>query len=275
MYERRYHASVLKGNNDSPKRHLFPWKRIAIITSCLLFLGGIFALIRAPGFQIRSVVVIGTQVADPMEVSQFVLNELQGTYLYVFPKTSVLLISTDALVSRISAKFPRFKSIDIDRSGMTTLDISVAEYPGVYLWCDADEVCSFMDETGTVFADAPYFSGSAYLKIYAGDRSQYPFVPVSQGQIHLVKRLTERLEVIDIEPLSFRFENDRKLTVVFNHHSAHASMYFDPTRDIDGALESLYSGLRTPAMTKLFHDPSNVLEYLDLRFSNKLIYKFR
>jgi len=275
MYERTYNSRVLK-TEEKPtkkKRRGISWVHIVVIGGIFLILVVVVLLIRAPKFQVRSINVIGTTVAEPLDISDFVLNTLGGNYLWIFPKSSVFLISNDAVASAVKNAFPRLNSVVVDRDGLSSLRVTVTEYPGVYLWCD--DACSFMDENGTVFADAPYFSGSAYLKIYSGERAPYPFTPISPEELTLVAHLKERLEAIDIIPLSVRFESGHKLSVSFNHYTHVAALYFDPTEDTERALATLYSGLRTESVARLYHDESKVLEYLDLRFVNKLIHKFQ
>lgn len=272
MYERTYRNRVLKTDQQKPQPKKVSWKRVIIISSVMLILVGIVVMMKTPKFQVQKVTVVGTNVVDPSDVSTFALNTLDGTYLWILPKTSVFLVSPQTLGSAIKEAFPRFDTVTVDRSSMDTLRVTVTEYPGVYLWCDDN--CSFMDEKGTVFADAPYFSGSAYLKLYIGAREQYPFHPITPSQVQLVAQLKKQLEAIDIIPLSIRFVSDHKITVDFIHHTSHAQIYVDPSENIDTTLETLYSALRTEAVAKLYRDPSKTLEYLDVRFANKLIYKF-
>ncbi len=273
MYERSYHATVLKSDSAprAPKR--FPWKRVVWIVSVLIVLTGVVLFVRAPQWQVRQVVVEGTSVADPEDISQRVLASLEGNYAYILPRTSIVLVSTKSIEQMIRAQFPRFKEVSVERDSMYSLMVSVVEYPGVYLWCD--EACSFMDETGTVFADAPYFSGSAYLKVYAGERAAYPFRPISGELLKNIAYIYEQLQAIDITPLSMTLTTDDTLTVAFIHYNSTALIYFDPTSDVDRALETLYTALRTAPLSRLYHSSTAVLEYLDARFGNKLVYKFQ
>jgi hypothetical protein len=273
--QRRYQKSVLKYDKESPLPKMFPWKRFIGVLSVVAFLVVIIVLIRAPRFQVKTVTVTGTNVTDPLDVSDFVMTSLSGRYLLFLPKTSILLVSTDQLAQKIKDHFPRFKTVVVERGAMDVLTVTTVEHGGAYLWCDPAEICSFMDTTGTVFADAPYFSGSAYLKIFIGQRAPYPFQPITAEQVALVTKIKEHLEAIDITPLSFSFDTEHKLSVVFVHGVSRVTIFLDPASDVDSALETLYSGLRTEPMLSLYHNTKNVLEYLDVRFSKKLIYKFK
>lgn len=275
MYHRSYHERVLKSDTPKQKKTRIKWKSIAIGVGTAALISALVVIIRAPRLQVTEVVVEGAQVADPFEVSQFVLGTLDGTYLRIFPKTSIVLISPDTLTQSIARAYPRFKSVAVDRASMQKLVVSVEEYPGVYLWCDTTDACSFMDAQGTVFADAPYFSGSAYLKVYGGTRSPYPFTAFNPTQMQMIATLSDKLPGIDIEPLSVSFVSDKTVVVRFVHNQREAQIRFDPTTPIDAQLDILYSGLRTQPLSRLYHDRAQVLEYLDVRFDNKLVYKFQ
>ncbi len=270
MYERTYHANVLKKEEETKKRPSFSWKKTFIIFGALIFCALIIFLIKVERFQVKSVEVLGTKVADPIDVSQFVMGQLQGDYLWFLPKTSIILVGPKKMADDISEHFPRFKNVSVERSGMSGLSVNIEEYPGVYLWCD--EECSFMDETGVVFAEAPYFSGSAYLKIYIGERKDYPFQPITIDQLKKVKIITEKLSTIGIEPTEFHFGPERKLTVIYLNNAKTVEIYFDATSNIEADLETLYTGLQTEPLASMYK--TQVLKYLDLRFSNKVVYKF-
>ncbi len=275
MYERTYNNRVLKTNEEpttKKKRGGISWKRVVLGASLVLLGALVVWMLRTPRFQVQRVQVQGVSVVDPSDVSQYTQNLLEGNYLWVFPRTSIFLVSPETLSSAIKERFSRFSSVAIDRDGMSALRVQVKEYPGVYLWCDTD--CAFMDEEGTVFADAPYFSGSAYVKIYKGAREQYPFQPLTKEDLALIKTLKDSLPGIEIVPLSMHFESSHKLVIVFTHGTHQAEIYFDPSEPVQEALQTLYSGLKSEVVASQYHNANKVLRYLDVRFANKLIYKF-
>lgn len=275
MYAQTYHSRVLKSDTGPKEKKPFPWMRFIVIACIVAVATGFVFLIRAPKFQVLNVNVVGANVADPTEISQYVIDTLEGNYLWILPKSSIILAAPDQVRENVAQQYPRFKTVDVDRDSMSSLRVTVTEYPGVYLWCDSTDTCSFMDEQGTVFADAPQFSGSAYLRIYSGDRAAYPFRPLTEKQVALVTQINDRLTAIDIHPLSFAFVADRELRVAFFHNGAQVDILFDPDDNVVTALDTIYTGLRTQPFARRYHDPAQILDYIDVRFGNKLVYKFR
>jgi hypothetical protein len=273
MYERTYRSTVLKKEVPPvPAPTGIRWKRILLCAISLIVIGGVIFLIRASWLQVRSVSTTGTDVADPEEISQFVESKLEGRVLYIFPKTSTVIISTHALESELKQAFPRLETVTIHRDSMHSLAVRVNEYDRKYLWC-TDSTCYFMDEKGTVFAEAPYFSGNAYPKIMIGELAPLPFKPITTEQLEFVETIKSRLEAISLTPTVFQFVSAHELAVSFIHRDTEAKILFDPTRDLESSLQALFTGMRAPAFALEY--ASKQLEYIDLRFSNKMVYKFK
>lgn len=275
MYERSYHAKVLRAEQPEKKKRGISWRKVLWSSVCVVLLVGIVTLIKLPQMQVRTVTVTGTNVADPNDVSYFVMSMLEGRYLRFLPKTSILLVNTDTLAEQIKFTFPRFKDVAVGRSDLTTLEVTVSEYPGVYLWCGDDGACSFMDETGTVFAPAPYFSGTAYIKLYGGVRGEYPFVPIASANISSVQTIIDRLKDIQVEVIEARLRSAHWLDVAIMHRGKTAHLYFEPTKDVDAMLDAFYTGIKTEPLASKYRDDTQTLEYIDLRFANKIVYKFQ
>jgi cell division septal protein FtsQ len=276
MYEQTYHKTVLKTDaKNTREKKPVNWKSVMRLLIGATVIAGIIVLIRLPRLQVKTVNVVGANVADPGDISEFVQEQLQGNKLFIFPKTSIFLVSARSLEKNIKKQFPRFQMVSVTRANFSTLTVSVTEFQGIYLWCTDESTCYFMDQNGTAFAPAPYFSGNAYLKIFAGQPQALPFQAVSSAQLNEITLLIGRLSSIAINPEEFHFINDHELDVDFSHNGHQAQLLFDPTMNVNSALETLYTGLRTdPLMTK-FHDASQVLQYIDLRFANRVVYKFQ
>jgi hypothetical protein len=276
MYERNYHKTVLKTEEKPAKKGTrINWKLIILLTALAIVLVGSVFIIRLPSWQVKDVEVAGAQVADPGDVKEFIQNELKGNKLFFLPRTSIVLVPERSLEKKLKEQFPRFQTVSVSRKSFSALTVTVSEYQGIYLWCVDDNTCYFMDEKGIAFAPAPYFSGSAYPKIFVGEAHEVPFQALSAAQLEMTQLLLTRLPAISIIPTEFHYLSDHKLEVHFNHDGHQAMLIFDPTTDTLQALQALFTGLRTNPLATKFRDSGEVLEYIDLRFSNRVVYKFQ
>jgi len=277
MYERNYHGRVLEDDTQSKPKKKFSWKNALLIGVCVVLVGGFVTLTQLTRLQVRTVTVVGAVSADPKDISEFVMNNLTGKWLYVFPKTSVVLLPDRTLGRDIQRAFPKFETVSVARSGAQTITVTVKEYDGVHLWCDpVTTQCSFMNAEGVVFAEAPFFSGSAYIKISGGEKGEYPFVPLRETDLALVTFLLEKLRAIAIEPAEFHFTTRPDNVVILYYHDGNPTeIVIDPEVDIQTTLGALFTALRTPPLSTRYRDGTSVLQYIDLRLPNKVVYKFK
>jgi hypothetical protein len=285
MYERTYNNKVLRqrASEEDPKekrrRRRFPWRRAIRISIWVLLVALAVMLIRLPQLRVTEVTVVGTNVADPEDVSLFVRSQIEGNFLYVFPKASMLLVPTASVTKWTTRQFPRFASVDVRRKGVHGLIVTVVEHQGAYLWCgnegQEDPSCFFMTKDGLVFAPAPFFSGDAYPKLYIGQKQELPFSPLTDKQLAMVQLLLERLPSIGIEPIAFREVSEHELDVIFSHNNRDARLMLDPGVDVAHMLENLATALATDPLHKDFMSSTKQLDYLDARFANKVVYKFK
>ncbi len=277
MYERTYHKTVLKREDDEPQKEptRIDWKRILWIFVAIVIIVETVILIRLPKVQVTHIVVVGAHVADPGDITEFVNQELQGKDLFILPKTSIFLVPEHKLEKDLKQNFSRLQTVDVSRKNFSTIVVTVTEYQGVYLWCADAQNCDFMDQNGVAFAPAPYFSGDAYPKIFNGIGTTVPFQAVDADKLHTITTALDKLPVIGINPEEFHFVTDHELDVTFNHYGQQATLLFDPTTNTDDALNALYTGLRTNPLATKFRTPTDVLQYIDLRFSDRVVYKFQ
>lgn len=276
MYERSYHDKAIKKDTRITKREKkrARLKRTAYIIGSLIVCTGIIFLLRIPGVQVRTVDVEGTEVLDPEDIRISILHRLSGNYLWIIPHTSILLISPTSLESVLKKEFTRIDTVQVNRTSPHTLSVAVHEYAAKYLWCTSDETCYLMDERGVVYSPAPYYSGNAYIKVYNGTLEDLPFSPCTAEELAMIGAINDRLRKIEIIPEKISFDSSHSAHIVFAHAGSSASIFFDPSLPIESSLEKLYTGLRTEPLQGLFAHPANVLQYLDLRYPKKVIYKF-
>lgn len=274
MYERTYNKRVLKAPAPAPRSYIV-LTRAAIVLGVVLLVWGIVWCLRYHKFQIQKISVTGAFVIVPEDIQNFVQKDLEGKYLKIIPKTSIFLLREKTLRAKIAQQFPYAQTIEITRAGMSRINIAITEYKGVYLWCvDTDADCYFMNKNGFVFSPAPYFSGSAYIKIFGGDKKEFPFAPLDVVQFAHVGSTSEMLKTLDIQPVAFHFDETNSLAISFVHNGAPAKIFVDPSKDVRIQIDALVRALATKALRDLYTDTNKKLEYLDTRFDSKVVYKF-
>ncbi len=287
MYEKTYKANVLKQSSSPKMKRGFIWKKFLLAIIVLGIFFGIGYMLRHSKFQITNVDVLGTNVLDEQNISESVESQLVGVLLWIFPRTSVLLVNDKKIERNLKKQFSRIETVVAKRTNLHSIEITIKEFEALYLWCtlalpalpaQAGQVgddCYFMDKQGVVYNQAPVFSGTAYPKVFTGaPLEELPFQGIRLIDLEQVATLQQRLSEINITPVTFRSISPRELQVDFLHNKSTAKLLLDPTVPTETSLEYLFSGIRTEPLSGLFNNESKKLLYIDVRFSNKVVYKF-
>ncbi|MEI7810313.1 MAG: hypothetical protein WCI41_02015 [bacterium] len=274
------------------KRHkAFKKKVIISLVIFVLFLITLSFCFRIKKFNISTIEVSGNIVVDTKSIENIVKENLNGNYLLILPKTNFLIYPKNNIFKELSSKYKRLKSISINVRNFNTLEISVKEYEGKYLYCgenvlsidtSTESKCYFVDSDGYVFDQAPFFSGDVYFKFF-GQIENTNNVPsgnyFNSNYFNNLSQFKESLEKLNFKPISMYVDNktgevDVKLsTKGINLNNPHIMFKLDA--DYEKITENLETAVANePLQTKLKNNYSS-FSYIDLRFGNKVYYKFQ
>lgn len=239
---------------------------------------GLAYLSRLPSATIASVRVEGAEVADARAIESRAREELNGSYVFLFPRTNIVLYPKDSIVRSIEGSDTRIKSVSAARSG-NELVVSIVEHTPAYLWCDTlgrnassseenmDERCFFTNSDGYIFAEAPHFSGTVYVTLRGplygegSDPRGKRYLPSEQ-----FSKLTQFLSSLAEQKISIRSAFAMGSGDYAVDTGEGSEIRFSITQDSAHLLDNLQSAAAVLSEKK---KP----EYIDLRFGNKVFYK--
>lgn len=239
-----------------------------VIITGAFFITGIIFLLRWPKLQVSTVHVTGLSVLTEEEVTKDVFDSIQGSYFGFLPRRSVFLLSTAALQAKIKNDLPRIEEIAIKKAFPHTLKIVIEERKSFGILC-AQSHCVYIDTAGFAYENAPDSSGSLIMKIKTDAGA--PRVGDNALDKNLVNRLiflrqevkrTTGMEVIGYEllkkvPREIRVEVDEGFRLIF---------------DRDDDFKNVFRVLKT-VLEEEIKEKRSKLQYIDLRFGNKVFYK--
>ncbi|MEQ1499888.1 MAG: hypothetical protein ABL917_00765 [Parcubacteria group bacterium] len=240
-------------------------------------------------FRISKVVLSGGVLVTQNDIELETTKHLGGKYIWLFPKNNAFLYKKKDLREYLKNTFKRIDTIDIKLEGFQTLLIKITERKPYAIWCDKKysatdidtdgvsqkiENCYFMDQNSAIFAPAPHFSGDAYFKYYGAVATTSPigsYFMSSSTEFMNVSNFIENMKKIGVRPQYLLAKDNDEFVVVM---SGGGEVYFDMREDLAKVASNLDSLLQTPGLSSM--DRSNLeLEYIDLRFGNKLFYKLK
>lgn len=264
------------------------WRVLFAVILVAAFAGGIIYLFRLSQWQITDIKIGGTKVLTEEEIREHAGKVLEGNYFFVFPKRSILLAPQNTILGQLKQSFPRIGTISITKKYPRTLIISLQERElwGIFCVQSADQRglnassadlrgneddCVYIDKTGFAFERAPTSVGSLIKKI-----------KIDEAKLVLASYAVESDLMNDILRLSGRVEDQIKSSVVsyelFSQIPREVRMtvaegftlYLNRDDDIENALRVLKL-----VLDEEIKDRRSELDYVDLRFGNKVFYKFR
>lgn len=260
------------------KRKILYVKISLFLSFLILVCVSLVFISRMERFRISNVEFVGGLLIAPQDVKEETENFLKGNYFWFFPKNNFFIYPKDELKDFLQDRFKRIDKIVVDTSDKKTVRISITERGMYAMWCkntediDFSEKCYFMDDNGVIFSEAPTFSGDAYFKYYG-------FFATSTnpiGQVYLssttifaeISNFVGRVKDTTINPVGLLSKEAGEFDLLLPEGG---KIYFDNLQSFDKTAENLETLLKT------IHSTTTDLnvDYIDLRFGNKLFYKLK
>lgn len=239
---------------------------------------------------IDNVVVTGNHIIDKEDIEKEVYKNISGRYIYLFSRNNSFIYPHNRIYNSLLVTFPRIEKLSIYRDNLKTLHVDISERTGSYLYCganlpeDKDEVgenCYFVNNDGFIFDTAPYFSGNIYFKFYTLFESDLKN-PLGQQMMdiddfHNLARFIDQIMILGFKPIYIVKDKDGTNYLYLNHQASGTmpKIIFKNEADLNIIYENLSLAMRKKEFALEINSKYNTLLYIDLRFKNKVLYKFQ
>lgn len=247
-----------------------------IILGVSLFLFAFNLYYRTPVFTITAYRLDGLQGEDVESIVKDLTDQSSNYSYFLFPNNKILTYSKDAIRSILVAHVPDIKSIRIRPDGMHVLHITVTRNEPLFRIDEGKAIT----EGGLIFTTTKDLSTLPILSVASSTQ-----VPLKMNEL-----VFSQLPGIDGKLLgSIKNFQTKVSTVLFPVHAividqnddisfiderGVSTVLFTKETDEEKAWSTLLSAIDTePLKGKLRTDLSSLL-YLDIRFGNKVFYKF-
>jgi len=236
---------------------------------------------RSDRVTIQNIEIKGAEYVKEDSLLFVVEEEISGKYFWLFPKGNILIYPKKNILANV-LKYKRIDGASIYMKDLDTVVLSVTERKPAYLWCAEEEKtgggeenymeekCFFMDKNGYIFDEAAYFSNSVFFKFYggmSGDPIGNTFLSVDEFSKILIFK--DALEEFGISSHIFRALPGGDYKFVTGGGGA---VIFHKKQDLQKVLENLKSAMSVSDLSDSLAGAN--LDYIDLRFGNKVFYKF-
>ena len=255
--------------------------RVGLVTLLIIFIIGLASYVsHRQKIRISKVELVGGVLVTQPEIEKESLEFMNGSYFWLFPKDNALWYPRKGLENYLPQSFKRIDNIKIERKGWNIIVVEINERKPVATWCSNAvsesnmSECYFVDGDGTLFATAPYFSGDAYFKYYGVIATGTPIGTqyiASTTKFNEIVNFVESVRGLSLRPQYIIAKSSEEFSLIL---SGGGQIYFDTKISLLTVLENLEALLRTPELSiKANYDLP--VEYIDMRFGNKLFYKLK
>lgn len=272
------------------KRKLRRIKYVVFFGLVVLVIGLLSYLSYINKVRVTEVSLSGGLLVTEEDIRKETLNFLKGSYFWLFPKNNTFLIRKSSLEKHLADSFKRIETIDANREGTNKINITITERKPIAVWCREAknevatsteiivhdlkrEECFFIDVNSVIFATAPNFSGGAYFKYYGlidkeiviGEKYM-----ASSTEFSMINGFIDAVKKLKINPLYLISKDVGEFSLVLY---GGGEVYFDSKK----SLETAYQNLESLLKSNEFSSPNVLsnLDYIDLRYGNKLFYKLK
>lgn len=239
---------------------------------------------------INEIKITGTHIINQEDIKEEVQKYISGKYIYLFAKNNSFIYPHNKTYENLILNFPRIEKLSVRRNGLNIIHVDITERVGSYLYCGASipenkeeigENCYFINNDGFIFDKAPYFSGNIYFKYYMflENKEDNPLGKqmMSIDDFHKLARFVDGITSIGFEPIYIFKDKDGTDYLYLNHSVGGTSpkILFKDYDNLDIIQDNLAIAMRKKEFADEINSKYNTLLYIDLRFPNKVLYKFQ
>ena len=233
---------------------------------------GISAISYLPQYSVNNISVLGTKIVSPKLVRAYTETLLHDGTTPVISRGNIFAYPRDSIEKGIAERFPRVLSAKVSRESFLAQAITVAisERQQFASWCADKSKCYAMDNGGFIFADAATSTTNAGPIFRGGITASTS--PIRQiflpGHFTEISDFFKVLRHAGFAPAEVEIIGNQDFTVLFSE-----GFFMKATlgSDANNRLRNLEIALTAePIKGKV-----SKLEYIDLRFGNRVYYKFK
>ena len=263
-------------------RFILVFALVIAITAGVLY--GAYLFLMRESFMVRTATVNGLRAISADDFNNSLDSYLGEMVLSIFPRREFFVLSTEGLGVYLKREFPTIKTIEINKKLPNALTISLVERDIWGVACEPIQAeaytasstiisgdiaqCVYIDEDGFGFRQAPVFSAGSLTKKIITDINA-----VSVGSIITTQQIIKLYDgvqsilheyTLPLSSLILAKETPHDVRI----YSGSWYILVDPSVNIN-ALRGIFQQL----VEKNLKGKFSQLEYMDLRFGNKVFLK--
>lgn len=268
-----YPGSPPKQKKRMPRWALRLW---VLLGSLAILITGIWYLFHLRYFRIsgeENIAVRGTFVLSASEVARVTLENISGSYAGIIPRDNLVVVSPQRLERELLRKFPQLSGVTISKDFPHTLVVVVEERALWGAYCvrqtGGGRPCWYLDRHGTAYEEISSLAGWL-LPIIIGESSvKLGASAVAEDTLILFDKTRDVLGALSIRPLTLAISSTTPTDGRISTEEGWDILITTPRPPQE------WAGVLKTILEKEVGPKRLQLDYVDLRFGNKVFYKYR
>jgi hypothetical protein len=231
-------------------------------------------LSHASFWRIAELEVSGTETVATEALEARSREVLAGAYFGLVPRDNILFYPKEDLMKELRAAYPTLREVQVEARNFKTIAIVAQDRAPRALWCGViptvPEPCVLVDEEGVVYAGAPAFSQSPFVRYFgqvvgAALPQQYLSLEEFRALAALVDAIAAKHPQEQVSSVWTNEDGDVRMSFVSGF-----TLIFTLQDDGGDVFERFNLALEADPFSGR---SLGEFEYLDLRFGDRLYYK--
>lgn len=266
------YAAKSKQKRPFNKRRFF---FIFFFILAVVAVGGFTWALHLPGLRIGKIEIKGAALLSAAEVESEIRNEISGSRFLILPRDNFFLVSSKSIAENLSGRFHRIAEVVINKKFPKEIDVEIRERSLWGAYCEtpdaggARHICFYIDDSGTAYEDISDFAGSLLPIVYSPREVKVGDEALSSATLEFYSRAKDSTSAVNANMLSITLSTSTPADARLNFAEGWYAVVTmaRPTGEWRDILKTV--------LEKEVGDRRNQLEYVDLRFGNKVFYKYR
>jgi cell division septal protein FtsQ len=239
------------------------------IFALMLLVGFVFWM-RHPSLNVKEIEIVKNSFSKSENIQAKVSDVLGGDILFLIPKTNALLIPRSETEKTLKEEFPEIEKINIDLDGLSQISVEIYEYePKIIL--QSEDKKFFVNKEGNIFLEEPMIHSYDSLLLFKKDieNVEVGWNVIDPDFLEDLNELKDSLEKIDLKVKKITY---KEADVYYIETNKGFELLISDSDDLKESFENVKTILENGALDT---ENLDLVDYVDLRFGNKVFYKLK